>query len=422
MIRDTAGQDVILQPKSKSRYGMYAAVALLVVVLIVMLVQRWQRAAATDMTVPRASVQIATVSTGDVLRDLSVQGKVVAANSPTLYSTAQGIVTYEVKAGDRVKSGQLLAQLDSPQTTSQLKQQQATLAQLQGELEQHRIKAQRDLLEKQQAQDLAQVDLNAAKRELQRNADARQDKVISDRDYQRSKDELARAEVVFKQSEASLQLVRQSIRYEEETLAQQIKAQQLLVAEWQRQADNLQVLSPVDGMVGSLAEAQKAAVPAYQPLLTVVDLSGYEVEVMVPESYANELALSMPVEIASDGRQYPGQIAAISPEITNGQVVARLRFSAETPAQIRQNQRLSGRILLENRLQVVRVERGSFVDSDNGRSVFVVEGNQARRVPLTLGASGFKYVEITSGVKPGQQVIVSDTSRFKTADSLLLTD
>jgi HlyD family secretion protein len=43
-------------------------------------------------------------------------------------------------------------------------------------------------------------------------------------------------------------------------------------------------------------------------------------------------------------------------------------------------------------------------------------------VPLTLGASGFKYVEITSGVKPGQQVIVSDTSRFKTADSLLLTD
>ena len=206
MIRDTAGQDVILQPKSKSRYGMYAAVALLVVVLIVMLVQRWQRAAATDMTVPRASVQIATVSTGDVLRDLSVQGKVVAANSPTLYSTAQGIVTYEVKAGDRVKSGQLLAQLDSPQTTSQLKQQQATLAQLQGELEQHRIKAQRDLLEKQQAQDLAQVDLNAAKRELQRNADARQDKVISDRDYQRSKDELARAEVVFKQSEASLQL------------------------------------------------------------------------------------------------------------------------------------------------------------------------------------------------------------------------
>ncbi|MCD8476224.1 MAG: hypothetical protein LRY40_07710 [Shewanella fodinae] len=90
MIRDTAGQDVILQPKSKSRYGMYAAVALLVVVLIVMLVQRWQRAAATDMTVPRASVQIATVVYWRCPAGSQCAGKVVAANSPTLYSTAQG--------------------------------------------------------------------------------------------------------------------------------------------------------------------------------------------------------------------------------------------------------------------------------------------------------------------------------------------
>ncbi|WP_206537872.1 efflux RND transporter periplasmic adaptor subunit [Shewanella mangrovi] len=422
MIQDTSGQDVQLQPNTHRKMWYWLAAAVVALLLVFFLISQWRQVANTDMTVSRSAIRIATVERGDVQRDLSVQGKVVAANSPTLYSTAQGIVTYQVKAGDKVAKGQLLAIVDSPQTTSELKQQQASLAQLQGQQAQQQITAKRDLLQKQQALDLAQVDLIAAKRELARNQEARRNEIISDRDFQRSRDELARAELVATQSQTSLALAKQSASYEAQILQQQIRAQELLVAELQRQSDTLNVTSPVDGMVGSLSQAQKAAVPAYQSLLTVVDLSGYEVEVMVPESYADDLTLNMPVEISSNGTVYPGEIAAISPEITNNQVVARLRFTGAVPEQIRQNQRLSGRILLENRLNVLRLPRGNFVDSDSGRSAFVVQGDTATRVPLSLGANGFSYVEVSTGLQAGQQVIISDTSRFKDADSLLLTN
>ncbi len=421
MIQDTTGQDVILSPKRHYKIGYWVAGVVVLLAVVLYLAQQWQHAVGTDMSVSRSAIRIAAVDKGDVQRDLSVQGKVVAANSPTLYSTAQGIVTYNVKAGDKVTQGQLLAVLDSPQTTSELKQQQATLAQLQGQQAQQQITSKRDLLDKQQALDLAKVDLLAAKRELARNEEARKTEIVSDREFQRSKDELSRAELVAAQSQTSLALAKQSAEFESQILSQQIRAQELLVAELQRQSDTLNVTSPVNGMVGSLSQAQKAAVPAYQSLLTVVDLSGYEVEVMVPESYADDLSLNMPVEISSNGTTYPGEIAAISPEITNNQVVARLRFTDAVPAQIRQNQRLSGRILLENRQDILRLPRGNFIDSDSGRSAFVVQGDTATRVPIALGASGFSYVEVSSGLSDGQQVIISDTSRFKEANTLLLT-
>lgn len=422
MIQDTAGQDIIIAAKPHKKWWLAAVITIAFVALVSYLISQWQQLAATDMTVSRSAIRIATVERGNVQSDLSVQGRVVSANSPTLYSTAQGIVTYQVKAGDKVSKGQLLALIDSPQTTSELKQQQASLAQLQGQQAQQQITSKRDLLEKQQALDLAKVDLIAAKRELARNETARKSQIVSDRDFQRSNDELSRAELVAQQTKTALALAQQSAEFETQILDQQIRAQELLVAELQRQSDSLKVTSPVDGMVGSLTEAQKAAVPAYQSLLSVVDLSSYEVEVMVPESYADEIALGMPVSISSNGKTYPGEIAAISPEISNGQVVSRLRFTGAVPEQIRQNQRLSGDILLQNRPQVLRLPRGNFVDSDHGRTAFVVQGDNAKRVPIALGVSGFSYVEVSDGLQAGQQVIISDTGRFKDADSLRLTD
>lgn len=421
LIRDTAAQDVAINHTPHRRYLIWSGGALFVLIIVFYIFQNWLNNINTDATAARASLQIATVSMGDVQRDISVQGQVVAANSPTLYSTAQGIITYYVKAGDTVQKDQLLADVDSPETTAELKQQQANLARLQGQREEQKITAQRELLDRQQQRDLAEVDLTSAQREEKRSQHAWDKKVISERDYLRSLDELARAKVRYQQTLTALQLAKQSIGYEDTTLGQQVKAQQLLVTELQRRADTLHIKSPVSGMVGSLAQVQKAAVPAYQPLLTVVDLTAYEVEVMVPESYADELSVKQPVEINFNGQQWPGEIAAISPEITNNQVVARIRFSGQPPQQIRQNQRLSGRIMLENQQQVVRVENGSFINADHGRSVFVIQGDKAQRRPITLGAQGYRYVEIKKGLQPGEQIIISDTSRFKDAKTLLLT-
>ncbi|WP_341502445.1 HlyD family efflux transporter periplasmic adaptor subunit [Gallaecimonas sp. GXIMD4217] len=422
MIKDTSGQDVIVRKKTNLKTWLWAGAGIIALLGLGSAVARWQAWSENDAVVARAELRLAQVAVADISRDTVVQGRIVAADSPTLYSPAQGVVTYAIKAGDAVKQGQLLAEIDSPALTSSLKQEQANLARLKGELERLQIQARRQALENQQAVDLARVDLDAAEREMRRAELSLAKQVISQLDHEQAQDELARARLRHRQSEQNAGLAKDVATFEQQNLQHQVDSQALVVAELQRQVDQLQVRSPVSGMVGALASNQKGAVTAHQALLTVVDLSSFEVEVQVPDNYADDLGLAMPVSIRLNGANFPGEVAAISPEVIGSQVNARLRFVGDIPANLRQNQRLTATIKLESRNQVLAVQRGAFVDADGGRYAFRLDGDRAIRTPIRLGAMGMKQVEILDGLSPGDTIIVSDTSRFKDANSLLLTE
>jgi HlyD family secretion protein len=85
------------------------------------------------------------------------------------------------------------------------------------------------------------------------------------------------------------------------------------------------------------------------------------------------------------------------------------------PADVRQNQRVSLRMILDSREDVLKVERGAFIDSGGGRVAYVVRGTQAVRTPITVGASSVGEVEIISGVSPGEQIVVSSLDPFQGA-------
>ena len=95
---------------------------LLIVALAWLAAPVFQRWASATITIPLERVRVATVTRGDLVRDVSVQGRVVAAVSPTLYSTAPGTITLHVEAGERVIEGQVVGIVDSPDLANQLEQ------------------------------------------------------------------------------------------------------------------------------------------------------------------------------------------------------------------------------------------------------------------------------------------------------------
>ena len=125
--------------------------------------------------------------------------------------------------------------------------------------------------------------------------------------------------------------------------------------------------SPVTGIVGNLQVDQKAAVGRNAPVMAVVDLSAFEVEANVPESYSDDLGLGMMAEVLIGADRALAEVVAVSPEIVDNQVTTRLRFAGGTPAGLRQNQRLTTRILLENIPDALVVDRGQFLESGAGR-------------------------------------------------------
>jgi HlyD family secretion protein len=382
--------------------------------------QRWADA---TVSFPYDRVRVATVTRGDLVRDVSVQGKVVAAVSPTLYATAAGSITLMVDAGERVIAGQTLATIDSPELDNQLQQAKSSLEQRQVELQRQRIESRQQNLEKRKAADLANIVLIAAAREKRRAIQAFELGVISVFDNEKAHDDLQNAELTHAHAVADAGLFEERLAFELRASELELNRQSLLVADLQRQVDDLSIKSPVNGIVGDLLVDQKAAVSTDTPVMAVVDLTRFEIDAQIPESYADDLAVGMQAEILIGSSTYPGELVAVSPEIINNQVNSRIRFSDHAPTNLRQNQRLTTRILLSEQNDVLMVQRGQFLDSGAGRVAYVInDDGMAVRRSIEVGARSLGAVEIVAGLNQGDTIVISNLDPFRSAETVLLTN
>jgi HlyD family secretion protein len=129
----------------------------------------------------------------------------------------------------------------------------------------------------------------------------------------------------------------------------------------------------------------------------------------------------MPAEINLGSSTVPGAVVAVSPEVNQGLVTGRLRFSEANPKGLRQSQRVAVRVVLDSRANVLMVERGSFADDSKG-FVYVLNGDHAERRKITLGAIGIGEVEVLSGLKVGEQIIISGLDDVRDAPFVRITD
>lgn len=414
-IRDTSAQDrpvaaTLPQARQRKRWLLAGGIGLVVVVLAGWLVAGWS---AGSRSIDASRVRIATVTRGDLVRDISADGRVIAANSPTLYAIAGGTVTLKVVAGDEVKAGQPLAEIDSPELRSKLAQEQATLAGLEAEASRAALDAQLARSNARKLLDQAQIDRQAAERDLERNQRGFDGGAVAQVDVARAQDQLKKAEIGLAHAQQDLGLQSRGAGLDQRNKGLLADRQRAVVNELQRQVDALTLRAPFDGQVGQVQVAQRANVAAQAPVLSVVDLSKFEIEIKVPESFARDLGIGMPAQLTSgSGEPYPGEVSAVSPEVVNGEVTARIRFAGKQPPGLRQSQRLSARVLLGTRRNVLKVERGPFLEQDGGTSAWVMDGNSASKRPIRTGVASLGEVEILDGLKEGDRVVVSGSDQF----------
>lgn len=385
----------------------------------------WWAWASAEPGVPRNTLRLAPAERGTLVRDAQVSGRTVAAASPTLVAPAAGHVTLAVQAGDAVARGQVLARIDSPELAAERTREAATLAELQAALGQQRIRAlqQRAQAERDAAE--AQLAQRSAVRDETRLREACTLGVVSPADCARIQDTLQAAEIRSHHAGRAAALATQDADYGVQSLAQRVARQQAVVAELERRVQALQVRSPVDGLVGTLAVAPAATVAAQAPLLTVVDLTRLEAELQIPEQLAEDLAPGLAVELRIGAVAARGTLMSVAPEVQRSQVLARVRFEGEQPAGLRQNQRLAARVLIDERPGVLLLPRGPFVEAQGGHQAWVLDAADPRyavRRPITLGALGVAQVEVRAGLQPGEQVIVAGTERLGDAPRVRLLD
>jgi HlyD family secretion protein len=414
MIQGTTQQDNIIQRPAKTQLRRFLPAAVISAGIVLLAVAFFQSVGeSASLVLPRNQMQFATVQRGDLVRDIAVQGRIVAANAPTLYSQETGQVQLFKQPGEAVTLGDLLATITSPTLQNDLQQQQAVLAGMQSEAERAALSAREQQLDMEQVMNSAQVNLLAARRELQRATQSIELGVIRKLDFDIATDNLTKAELEFDHAKRKVELAKDKLSFEQSSRAQDIHRQQLVVDELQRKVTALNITAPVTGQLGNWLVEQQSHVLPGQALLTVIDLSQYEAELAVPESYARDLLPGQQVDINLGNQLLSGAISYIAPEVRNNQVSARVRFSQVDSTQLRQSQRLTARVILEHKENVLKIARGDFVSSGGGRQAYQVLDNQALRKNIELGALSVQWVEILSGATEGEQWVISNLADFE---------
>lgn len=421
MIRDTSAQDKVLRATgSLGRLRSRLPVVLALAVSIVLLLWMFARWSSAERSVDLQRVRIAEVTRGTLIRDAAVEGRLVAAVSPTLYASSPGTVTLRVQAGAAVKRGDVLLELESAELSNELSRESATLASLEAEVGRQKILADKARLTARKTLDEAEVTLLGAQRDLQRSERGYALGAISEIDVLRARDAARTAEIRRAHAEAETALESQSVRFDLTTHVQSLERQRLMVANLQRRVDELLVRSPVDGMVGTVAVVDRAVVAINAPLVTVVDLSRLQVELEVAQSYADDIGIGMPVQVQFGSAEAAMHVVAISPEVVDNRVRVRVDFDAEVPGGLRQNQRVNGRLQFETRDDVLMLARGPFMEVDGGRTAWVVNEGVAAKRTVRLGVSSTTAVEVLDGLQAGDRVVIAGIDLFSDAERVHL--
>jgi HlyD family secretion protein len=114
-------------------------------------------------------------------------------------------------------------------------------------------------------------------------------------------------------------------------------------------------------------------------------------------------------------------VTAISPEVRANQVTGRVKFVDGQPARLRQNERTAVRVMLDERNQALKFERGSFIEPST-RAVYVVRGSQAVRTAVELGAASVSEIEALRGLSAGEVVVISDTRDLNQAPEFAISN
>ncbi|HET6724902.1 MAG TPA: efflux RND transporter periplasmic adaptor subunit, partial [Gammaproteobacteria bacterium] len=270
-------------------------------------------------------------------------------------------------------------------------------------------------LKNQLAQDQSNYKVALFQKEAQ--AQVMKEHIISELEYRQS---VAQAEQL-KQKVAS---DKQRIEQFQASLDAQIHAKQVEVAQLeadlsarQRDLSNMHVTAGMSGIVTQVAVQDGQRLTVGADIARIAQQNNLMAELQVAESQAGAIALGQHVVLTAFGganSQFAGKVIRINPTVQNGTVEIDIAPIGDVPNGLRAGLDVQGQIVLAKLDDVLYMDRPAGVQAGDTLSVFKLlpDGDMARRTKVELGRTSSNAVQIVAGLKPGDEVIVSDTSQW----------
>lgn len=399
--------------KKLIRYGV-GAVAVVVVISVLVSVMR--------TGVREKDVVFSTVDQGTIEVSVSASGKVVPAFEEIINSPINTrIVEVYKKGGDSVDVGTPILKLDLQSTETEYQKLLDEEKTKQYGLEQLRINNEVALNDMANQIKVSEMQLNR-KRVVLRN-ERYLDSIGSG-----TTDQVRQAELDVNVSELELEQLRQQYAGKQKTLEADYKVKELELsifrkdlAEMKRTLDDAQVRSPRKAILTYINDQIGAQVTQGTQIAIISDLSHFKVEGEIADTYGDRVAAGGKAIVKIGREQLVGRVSSVTPLSKNGVISFTVQLDDDSHRRLRSGLKTDVYVMNAVKEDVLRIANASYYVGRGEYELFVrTASDELQKRKVQLGDSNFEYVEVISGLKPGEQVVVSDMSTYKNKNKLKL--
>jgi len=366
-----------------------------------------------------------TVKRGPLLRQVRGPGSLVPREDRIRLIPAETeatVVRIRVLPGAHVEPDTVVMDLVDPELQQQLLDAQLQLQAAKADYKNTQAKLQSDLMTQRAGAATVGADEKQAQLQAQTDKSLYDLGVISGLSYSASKgkaDELNQRNDIEHQR---LDLNQKAIVTE--LAVQQTKVQQAaaILALREKQQEALSVRAGIAGVLVDLPHQVGEHVAIGTTLAKVVQPDQLKASLKIAETQARDIQIGQPAEIDTHNGIIPGKVTRIDPAVQNGTVTVDVELLGPLPQGARPDLSVDGTIDLDRMTDVLYVGRPAFGNENSTISLFRVapDGKTATRVPVKVGRASVNSIQILEGLNVGDTVILSDMSRWDSADRVQL--
>jgi HlyD family secretion protein len=374
-------------------------------------------------TVDRSTVWIDTVKRGPMVRQVRGLGTLVPEEISWIAANTEGRVDkIVVRPGAHVEPDTVILEMSSPELEQAAHDAELQLKAAEAELTTLRATLQRGLLDQEAATAKAKSDYEQAKMERETDDQLAKNGLIAELQYKTAK--VKEAELANRKD-----IEQKRLTFSRDSIEPQLASKQAAVDQAQQlaklkndQVAALHVRAGMSGVLQQLPVDVGQRVKIGDNLARVADPTKLKAQIKIAETQAKDIQINQKAVIDTRNGVVDGHVIRVDPAVEQGTVTVDVAIDGKLPKGARPDLSVDGTIELERLNNVVYVGRPAFGQENNTVGMFklVPGSNEAVRVPVKLGKSSVNTIEILSGLQPGDQVILSDTSAWDSHERIRL--
>lgn len=401
--------------KAWIKWGSIAAGVIVVVAVLLSMMRK---------SVNASDITLAVADKGTIETSVNASGKVVPAFEEIINSPiATRIVEVYSREGDSVKEGTPLLRLDLQSAETEINQLRDERRMKQYELEQTRLNNHTYLSSLEMQIKVKEMDVNRKKVEVAN--ERRLDSLGSG-----TGDKVREAELAYNTGRLELEQLRQQLANERQVRDASYKMKGLELdifdknfAEKMRTLEDARIRSPraatltyINNQIGQqIGQGEKVAV--------ISDLSHFKVNADIADSYGDRVSVGSHAIVKIGKTRLEGTVSNVTPLSKNGVISFTVKVDDDDNERLRSGLKTDVYVMCDIKDEAVRIAMGPYFKGPGDYDLFVQTGDgELEKRNVRLGDSNFEYVEVLSGIKPGDKVVVSDMSNFKNSKKLKIND